>query len=217
MHLANVDVDYRGIRHEGDRNRRGRIHWLGRLSASYRLDGLVGRQFRQANLRRQSRFARRHCRKPALPVRARLTSPTAPPCARLVRRGAPGCGSEPRGRIPRRPLDRLPPATSFTPISTAPLSFWRKRGAISTALSAKPKRRHSASTMSRPTKCSASSDRPASSPRQRPTIHPRLIRRARPPPITWFAPGAAPTDCRCCSPIAPTITGRINSPRSSCR
>ena len=53
-----------------------------------------------------------------------------------------------------------------------------------------------ASIMSRPTKFSASLARRASSPRRRHTIHPRLIRRARPHPIISCAPGDGPMDCR---------------------
>ena len=45
----------------------------------------------------------------------------------------------------------------------------------------------------------------------------RPTRPARPGPITWPAPGTAPTACRCSLPIAPTTTGRINTPRSSSR
>ena len=48
-------------------------------------------------------------------------------------------------------------------------------------------------------------------PRTNPTAP---TRPARPPAITWCAPGTTPTGCRCSPPTAPTTTGRISSRRS---
>ena len=56
---------------------------------------------------------------------------------------------------------------------------------------------HSVSITSRPTRSSASSGRPANSPRRRPMIHPRPIRQARRRRTIWCALGGAPTAYRC--------------------
>ena len=48
--------------------------------------------------------------------------------------------------------------------------------------------------------------------RRRPTIPTRPIRRARPAPTTWCAPGTTPTACRWCSPTARTTTGPFQFP-----
>jgi dTDP-D-glucose 4,6-dehydratase len=58
------------------------------------------------------------------------------------------------------------------------------------------RRRRSASITFPPTKCSARSARTATSPRPRPMIRGRPIRRRRPRPTTSCAPGGTPMACR---------------------
>jgi nucleoside-diphosphate-sugar epimerase len=76
------------------------------------------------------------------------------------------------------------------------------------------RRTPSASTTSRPTRCSAAWAPRACSPRPRPTTRARPIRRRRPRRTTWPAPGITPTACRWSSRTARTTTAPITSPRS---
>jgi NAD(P)-dependent dehydrogenase (short-subunit alcohol dehydrogenase family) len=68
--------------------------------------------------------------------------------------------------------------------------------------------------ISPPTKSSARSAMKGGFPRRRPMIPPRPILRPRPRPITWCAPGGAPTGSMCGFRTARTITGRGNSRKS---
>jgi dTDP-D-glucose 4,6-dehydratase len=63
--------------------------------------------------------------------------------------------------------------------------------------SATTRRRHSASTTSRPTRSTARSARPGCSPKRRPMIRVRPIRRRRRGRIISSAPGATPLACPC--------------------
>jgi dTDP-glucose 4,6-dehydratase len=84
----------------------------------------------------------------------------------------------------------------------AALEYWRTCPEAKNA-------RASASTISPPTKCSATCRSTAgSSPKRRRTRRPRLIRRRRPRATISSAPGTRPTACRWCSRTARTITGR---------
>jgi dTDP-glucose 4,6-dehydratase len=75
-----------------------------------------------------------------------------------------------------------------------------------------PRRTRSASSTSRPTRSMARSATRACSPRKRPTIRARLIRRRRRRPTTSPRRGSGPTACRSWSPTARTITGLITFP-----
>ena len=72
----------------------------------------------------------------------------------------------------------------------------------------------SASTTSRPTRCSARSAMTGSSTRNIPISRLRPIRPRRPLPTISSAPGTIPTACRRSSPTARTTTARITFPRS---
>jgi NAD(P)-dependent dehydrogenase (short-subunit alcohol dehydrogenase family) len=81
----------------------------------------------------------------------------------------------------------------------------------------RPKRRASAFTMSRPTRCSGRSMRMGTSARIRPIGQTHLTQRRRRPPITWCVPGTIPTACRSWSPTARTISALVIFRKSSSR
>ena len=95
---------------------------------------------------------------------------------------------------------------TFTLLEAA-LAYWK-------ALDGAAREDASASSTSRPTRSTARSATRACSPRTRPTIRARLIRRRRRRPTISPRPGSGPTACRSWSRTARTITGPIIFPKS---
>ena len=128
--------------------RRG-LHRLGRGAAGDRRRPR-GRQPRRADLCGEPRQPRR--RRRLEPLRLREGRHPRPRRARRHLRQAPARrGDAPRRREPRRPLDRRARRPSSTPTSSAPTPCSRRRAPTGAASAT------SASTTSRPTRCSARS------------------------------------------------------------
>jgi len=171
--LATFRVGARG----DDKNpgyRRCRLHRLGRGSPSDPGHRSRGGQPRQADLRRQPGVAGLGGRLAALPLLPggylRCASP-----GQGLRRVPTGCRDAPGRRVPRRPLHR-------------------RSGGLHPD---QQRRRPSASTISPPTRytatCMAATSCLSKPPPTRPA---RPIRHPRPVPTIWCAPGSVPTACR---------------------
>ena len=197
---------------ENPGHRRRGLHRLGRGPPHHPRHRLDRRQRRQADLRRQSRIAGRGARQqPPHAFQGRYLRPQGDrrhPAGLPARRRAASGGGE-----PCRPLDRRRRALHRDQCrrhlcaaggGARLLAQARRAGA----------QRASASSTSRPTRCSARWARPAGSARPRPISPTRPTPPARPRPTTWCAPGTTPTACRRWPPTAPTITAPITSPRS---
>ena len=110
-------------------------------------------------------------------------------------RASPRRGDQLRRRKPRRPLDRRARRRSCRPTWSAPWPCWRRRATTGRRWTRRRATR-SASCTCPPTRSTARSATPASSPKTRRTRRIRRTRRRRPRPTTWCAPSTTPTGCR---------------------
>ncbi len=178
------------------------------------------RRPRQPHLRRQRREPRRLADRDRASCSCAATSPTASGstrCSASTAR-APCSTSPPRRTSTARSTTR---ARSCAPTSTGTFELLEAArrylaapvdaGAVRARRSGAPR---SASSTSRPTRCSARSAPTGSSARTRRTRRARPTPRPRPRPTTWRAPGTTPSGCRRSSPTARTTTARTSSRRS---
>ncbi len=166
---------------------------------------------RQAHLCGQSRLRSNRWRTARATASSRPTSPMRTRMRAVVESYQAGCGHASRGREPCGPVHRRPGRVRPDQRGGHLRAPAGKPRLLALAV-ARRRRRPSASTISRPTRCSALSGKTASSTRNIPTSRLRPIRPRRPRRTISSGPGTTPTACPRSSPIAPTITGPIHFP-----
>ena len=179
---------------EGVGDRRRRVYRLGGVPAVCRRAGHGRAQCRQIDLCRQSRLAQADRERPGLRVSPRRYRATA---RRLPRSSDPLRPTQSFISRPKRmSTDRSTArANSSGPISRALTCCSRRRS--NTGARCRPSGRGAfAFITSRPMRCSARSDRTASSARRAATSPTRPMPPPRRPRTIWCGPGTRPSGCR---------------------
>ena len=193
--LGYIEALTRSGHADHSRHRRRRLHRQLLRPTVHRRTRRADRQFRQADLRGQSRFARACRRRPQLCLRpGRRRRPQG---GRSRNGRTPAGGHRPlRRRVARRPLDRRPRRVRSHE-RPGDLPTARFRAAPLARASRAAARASSASSMSPPTRSTGRWGRRAASSSPARTIPARPTPPRRRPPITSPGPITAPTACRC--------------------